>query len=141
MQPSWLFAEDTPTYVYTILGGVLGILVVTAHNLVVGADSYYNLSGVFVGSGVAGFLAARGSGRFNRAGVGAGLLGTVPAFAWSSRGIRTWFVASASEGGPVVAAVLLCFFVVSVGMIGTLIGVFGGAVGGWIARKVRPDPG
>lgn len=141
MQLGWVFGEDAPTYACAIFGGVLGILVVTTHNLVVGAESYYSLSGVVVGSGVAGFLAANGAGRFKRAGVGAGVLGTVPAFAWSSRGLRTWFITSASDGGPVVAAVLLCFFVVSVGMIGALIGVFGGAVGGWIAGRVRPGPG
>ena len=141
MELGWVSGEDAPAYAYAMLGGVLGILVVTAHNLVVGAESYYSLSGVVVGSGVAGFLAANGSERFKRAGAGAGVLGTVPAFAWSSRSLRPWFVTSASDGGPVAAAVLLCFFVVSVGMIGALIGVFGGAVGGWIAGKARPDPG
>ncbi|PHQ45933.1 hypothetical protein DJ68_10115, partial [Halorubrum sp. C3] len=64
MDLDWLFDEDLPTYVYTLFGGVVGILAVTVHNLFIGAESYYHLSGVIVGSGFAGFLAANGSGHF-----------------------------------------------------------------------------
>lgn len=138
MGPDWLAEADTPTYVYALFGGVVGMVVVTAHNLFVGAESYYNLSGAFVGSGVAGFLAANGSGHFKRAGMGAGLLGTVPAFAWSSDFLRGWVVTSASEGGPVFAFVLLCFFVLATGTIALLIGVFGGFFGGWLAGQLDP---
>ncbi|MCY4732567.1 DUF5518 domain-containing protein [Natronomonas gomsonensis] len=139
MGPDWLVEEDTPTYVYALFGGVVGMVVVTAHNLFVGAESYYSLSGAFVGSGVAGFLAANGSGHFKRAGMGAGVLGTVPAFAWSSDFLRGWVVTSASEGGPVFAVVLLCFFVLAIGTIALLIGAFGGFVGGWLAGKLDPE--
>ena len=138
MGPDWLVEADTPTYVYALFGGVVGIVVVTAHNLFVGAESYYSLSGAFVGSGVAGFLAANGSGHFKRAGMGAGLLGTVPAFAWSSRFFREWFLTAASEGGPVFAVVLLCFFVLAIGTIALLIGAFGGFFGGWLAGQLDP---
>lgn len=138
MDIDW-FEKDTPTYVYAVFGGVVGILVVTVHNLFVGAESYYNLSGVIIGSGFAGFLAASGSGHFKRAGMGAGILGTVPAFAWSSHFLRNWFITSASGGGPVIAVVLLCFLVLAVGMLGILIGVFGGFFGGWLAKKTNPE--
>jgi hypothetical protein len=109
--------------------------------LFVGAESYYHLSGVIIGSGLAGFLAANGSGHFKRAGMGAGILGTVPAFAWSSDFLRNWFITSASEGGQVFAVALLCLLVVFTGMLGSLIGVFGGFFGGWIAGKINPDIG
>jgi hypothetical protein len=140
MQLEWVLKEDTPTYVYVLFGGVIGILAVTVHNLFVGAESYYSLSGVIIGSGFAGFLAANGSGHFKRAGMGAGILGTVPAFAWSSDFLRSWFITSASEGGQIFAVVLLCMLVVFVGVLGALIGVIGGFVGGWIAGKVNPKP-
>ena len=138
MSPDW-YQEDTPTYVYAVFGGVVGILVVTVHNLFVGAESYYSLSGVIIGSGFAGFLAANGSGHFKRAGIGAGILGTVPAFAWSSDFLRGWVITSASEGGPVFAVVLLCFLVLATGLLGMLLGVFGGFFGGWIAEKIDPE--
>jgi hypothetical protein len=141
MQLEWLLEEDLPTYVYALFGGVVGILVVTVHNLFIGAESYYHLSGVIVGSGLAGFLAANGSGHFKRAGMGAGVLGAVPAFAWSSDFLRDWFVTSASEGGLVLAVVLLCVLVFTTGMFAMLIGVFGGFFGGWIAGKVNPEIG
>jgi hypothetical protein len=114
---------------------------VTVHNLLLGAESYYHLSGVIVGSGVAGYLAANGAGHSKRAGMGAGLLGVVPAFAWASDGLRDWVLTSASEGGLVFAAVLLCLLVAATAMIGTLIGVFGGFLGGWIAERVDPAVG
>jgi hypothetical protein len=133
------YQEDTPTYVYAVFGGVVGILVVTVHNLFVGAESYYSLSGVIIGSGFAGFLAANGSSHFKRAGMGAGILGTVPAFAWSSHFLRNWFIISASEGGPVFAVLLLCFLVLATGLLGMLIGVFGGFFGGWLAGKANPE--
>ena len=139
MELDWLFDEDRPTYVYALFGGVVGILVVTGHNLFVGAESYYNLSGVIVGSSFAGFLAANGSGHFKRAGMGAGILGTVPAFAWSSDFLRGWVITSASEGGQVFAVVLLCFLVLATGLLGILVGVCGGSFGGWIAGKFNPE--
>ncbi|MFC5278434.1 DUF5518 domain-containing protein [Halorubrum rubrum] len=139
MDMDWLFDQDLPTYVYALFGGVVGILVVTVHNLFIGAESYYHLSGVIVGSGFAGFLAADGSGHFKRAGMGAGILGTVPAFAWSSDFLRGWFITSASEGGQVFAVVLLCFLILATGMLGTLIGVFGGFFGGWVAKKTNSE--
>jgi hypothetical protein len=40
MHLDWLFEEGTPTYVYALFGGVVGIVVVTIHNLSVGAESY-----------------------------------------------------------------------------------------------------
>jgi hypothetical protein len=94
---------------------------------------------VIIGSGFAGFLAANGSGHFKRAGIGAGILGTVPAFAWSSDFLRGWVITSASEGGPVFAVVLLCFLVLATGLLGMLLGVFGGFFGGWIAEKIDPE--
>lgn len=138
MGPDWLVEADTPTYVYALFGGVVGMVVVTAHNLFVGAESYYSLSGAFVGSGVAGFLAANGSGQFKRAGMGAGILGVVPAFAWSSRFLREWFLTAASEGGPVFAVVLLCFLVLAIATFALLIGAFGGFFGGWLAGQLDP---
>ena len=139
MELDWLLEEDTPTYVYALFGGVVGILVVTIHNLFVGAESYYNLSGVIIDSALAGFLAANGSGQFKKAGMGAGILGTVPAFAWSSGLLRDWFPTSASEGGLVFGVLLLCMIVLATGMLAILIGVFGGFLGGWIAGKVNPE--
>ncbi|MGM0718315.1 MAG: hypothetical protein ACQET5_14340 [Halobacteriota archaeon] len=44
MDLDWLFDKDLPTYVYALFGGVVGILVVTGHNLFLGAESYYNCS-------------------------------------------------------------------------------------------------
>ena len=140
MQLEWVFEEDIPTYVYAVFGGVVGILAVTAHNLFIGAESYYSLSGVILGSGFAGFLAANGSGHFKRAGIGAGVLGTVPAFAWWSDFLRSWFLTSASEGGQLLAIVLLCFLVVATATIGALIGVVGGFVGGWLAGTLDLQP-
>ena len=139
MDLDWLFDKDRPTYMHSLFGGVIGILVVTVHNLFIGAESYYHLSGVIVGSGFAGFLAANGSGRFKRAGMGAGILGTVSAFAWSSDFLRDWVMRSASEGGEVIAVVLLCFATVAIGMLAILLGVSGGFFGGWIAKKINPE--
>jgi hypothetical protein len=36
MELDWLFEKDTPTYVYALFGGVVGVLVVTIDNLFVG---------------------------------------------------------------------------------------------------------
>jgi hypothetical protein len=137
MGPDWLVEVDTSTYVYALFGGVVGMVVVTTHNLVVVAESYYSLFGVFAGSGVAGFLAANRSGQFERAGMGAGILGTVPAFAWPFDSLRGWVVTSASEGGPVFAVVLLCFFVLAIATFALLVGVFGGFFGGWLAGQLN----
>ncbi|WP_144050389.1 DUF5518 domain-containing protein [Halorubrum persicum] len=139
MDPDWLFDENLPTYVYALFGGVVGILIVTAHNLFIRAESYYHLSGVIVSSGFAELLAANGSGHFKRAGIGAVILGTVPAFAWSPDFLRGWFITSASEGGQAFAVVLLCLLTLATGILGALLGVFGGFFGGWNAKKINPE--
>jgi hypothetical protein len=141
MEANWSLGQETPTYVYALFGGVVGMVAVTAHNLVAGAESQYSLWGVFVGSGLAGFLAANGSRRAKRAGIGAGLLGVVPAFVWLSDFLPGWVRTSASEGGPVLAVIFFTFVVLAVATIATLIGVFGGSFGGWLAEMTAPETG
>jgi hypothetical protein len=94
---------------------------------------------VIGGGGVAGLLAANESGHAKRAGIGAGLLGTIPAFAWSSASLRSWFATSASEGGLIFAGVLLCILVLATAVVAILLGVFGGFFGRWIAGNVDPE--
>lgn len=142
MRPDgYLAEEDTPTYVYALVGGVTGIVVVTVHNLLVGAEAYYSLSGTVAGSVLAGFLARRGSGSFKRAGMGAGVVGTLPAFAWLSDYLRGWVAGFASEGGPVLATVVLGSVLLFTGVWGAVTGAFGGFLGGWLAGKVADDRG
>jgi hypothetical protein len=131
----FLFEEDTPTYVYALIGGVTGIVVVIVHNLVVGGEAYYSLNGTIIGSILAGFLARRGSGSFKKAGMGAGVIGTLPAFAWLSDTLRESVISFISEG-PVFAAVIFCILVLAVVMWTAAIGAFGGFFGSWIAGKV-----
>ena len=98
----------------------------------------YDFSGALVGSGLAGFFAANGSGQSKRAGMGAGILGAVPAFAWSSDFLREWFLTFASGGGPVFAVALLCLLVFAIGTFAMLIGVFGGpSAAGSLGNSIR----
>lgn len=125
------FDAELSTSAAALVGVVGGVAAVLIHNLLLGATDF-NLIGIVLGSVLAGFLARRGSGSAKRAGMGAGVLGSLLAFGVWSYALHPPIL----DDGVLFATASVGLLVIMIVMWFAAIGAAGGFVGSWVAGKI-----
>ncbi|MFB6195115.1 MAG: DUF5518 domain-containing protein [Haloplanus sp.] len=131
-----LSPQSKATLTCALLGGIVAVPLTVGHNWLSGMGSEFSVDLVFVGGLLAGYRAARGSGASGRAGLGAGLVGGLPALIWIWPAmVRT--TTQFASAWSVPAAVLGLVLLVMVVAVPAFAGLLGGVVGGWLAEKAE----
>ncbi|WP_136591584.1 DUF5518 domain-containing protein [Salinigranum halophilum] len=127
------------TWKYALIGGIVSIPLSIGLYWYSGMGNDFSANMVFVGGLLAGYLAKRSSVAAKPVGLRAGLIGSLPGLIWifphtveTARNI-----AGAGSITP-AAVVLIIFFSTFVLGIGAVAGFLGGAVGGWLSKKIGP---
>jgi NhaP-type Na+/H+ or K+/H+ antiporter len=124
----------TKTWRYALIGGVVLIPLSLALYWYSGTGNDFSLNMIFVGGLLAGYLAKRESVEAKPVGLRAGIIGALQGLVWIlPRAVRN--VAAGWSFLPI--AVFVTLFSVIIFSIGALAGLIGGAVGGWLAKRIR----
>jgi len=127
-----------PSLRHGLAGGVLGGVLTVAWNWPFDA-AFVSLALVAVGGLLAGHLARRDGSRSDRAGLVAGLLGTLPAgvaFTGPLSGTVSGWLSTGAVALPLVVTPLALGFLFATG---ALLGVVGARVGGWATGRTATD--
>ena len=122
------------TWRYALVGGVVSIPLSLGLYWYTGMGTDFSFNMVVVGGLLAGYLAKRNSVDAKPVGLRAGLIGALPGLAWVLLRIARNV---AAEWSLLPIAVFLCLFTLIAFGIGAVAGVIGGAVGGWLFKKVK----
>lgn len=122
------------TWRYGLVGGIVSIPLSLGLYWYSGTGNHFSINMAVVGGVLAGCLAKRNSIDAKPAGLHAGLIGVLPGFTWILPQIVT---SVAAEWSVLPLAIFSTIFAVLIFSIGALAGVLGGAVGGWLFKKIE----
>lgn len=121
---------------YALVGGLASVPVAVGEYWLSGAGDTFPMTSVLVGGGVAGILARRRFVHAGRAGAGAGVVGGLVTLGWFLSALldtATDFAAAWST--PVAGVLIAVVFGLVVLWLSALVGLIGGAIGGWLTTK------
>lgn len=129
-----LTRPTTCVWKYALLGGLLAAALTVGAYSLAGDGEQFPLLIVAVGGLLAGSLAHQAP---TRAGLGAGVIGGLPALGWILPAMQS----TASDFGSAwsveaVEPLLLSIFVVTLLAVTGLLGLVGGLFGGWLGRTL-----
>lgn len=126
-------------WTYGLLGGVVSMPLTVGAYWLSGMGNDFSLNLVFVGGLLAGYLveARDVAADSDAAGLRAGVVGALPGVVWLvSDRLLPVRGADATLPGGFEAAISALAVLFGLGF-GAVVGLLGGAIGGWLARKVR----
>lgn len=122
---------------YALVGGLVSVPIAAGEYWLSGAGDTFPMTFVLVGGVVAGVLARRRFAHPGRAGAGAGVIGGLMALGWLlSALLDTAADFAAAWSTPVAGVLIAAVFGLVVLWISALVGLLGGAVGGWLTSKL-----
>lgn len=119
---------------YSFVGGVMSIPLTIGYNWYFELG-YYSFVMVIIGGMIAGYLAKRNSLREYYAGIGAGVIGSLPGFMLAFRPLYNLASEWTASGAVILTTIVVPLVVLFLFAIGAMLGFIGGGVGGWIATK------
>lgn len=122
---------------YALLGGLASVPVAAGEYWLSGAGDTFPITFALVGGVVAGALARRRFAHAGRAGAGAGAVGGLVALGWILTALLDTAADFAAAWSTPVAGVLIAVvFGLVVLEMAALVGLIGGAIGGWLTTKL-----
>lgn len=126
---------------YAFIGGLASIPLSLGVYWQSGMGNNFSTLPIFFGGLLAGYLAQKHGDNPTRAGLGAGIIGGLPGYIWLlPQIIQTAMDFATAWSSPLGAVVVLAFSIPAIIVIAALPGLIGGAVSGWLAKKVGRTP-
>lgn len=122
---------------YALVGGLVSVPIAAGEYWLSGAGDTFPMTFVLVGGVVAGALARRRFAHPGRAGAGAGAVGGLAALGWILPALLdTAADFAAAWSTPVAGVLIAAAFGLVVLWLSALVGLLGGAIGGWLTTKL-----
>ena len=127
----------TSVWTDAVIGGVVSMPLSLGYYWWTGMGNTFSAFPIIWGGLLAGYLAKKKSRKPALAGVGAGIVGGLPAFIWFlPQIIRTASRFATAWSSPLGAVFVLLLVIPAVVLISALPGWFGGLAGGWLGEKI-----
>jgi hypothetical protein len=122
---------------YAVVGGLASLPLSIVYHWWSGMGNHFSTLPILLGGLLAGSLAHTNSRKPAKAGIGAGIIGGVPAYVFILPPMaRTATEVATAWSSPLGAVVVVAFSAPAIVVIAALPGWIGGFVGGWLAEKV-----
>ena len=129
--------QSDTAWKYALVGGLVSVPVAAGEYWLSGAGDSFPITYALIGGVVAGILAKRRSVHAGRAGAGAGAVGGLVALGWILPALLdTAGDFAAAWSTPAAGILIALVFGLAVLWMSALVGLIGGAIGGWLTTKL-----